>query len=248
MNEKNYLIYKLSLRERFIFLLIFELCSIIIAHFFYDSIYPVIAFNIFLKKYFRSIAIFLHKRRNSQIRMEFLDFIMALSASLNTGYSFENAILETQSTISNLYGTASIMLEEIALMKKKLLLNIPVENIFDNFSKRMGIEEISSFSEIIKISKKSGGDMISIIKSTAIVLRQKIELKEEIETIVSSRKFEQLIMYLMPFVIFIYIDFTQHGFFSPLYHNITGIIVSTFCLITYFCSILISRKILEIEV
>lgn len=54
--------------------------------------------------------------------------------------------------------------------------------------------------------------MISIIKSTAFVLREKIELKEEIETIVSSRKFEQLIMYLMPFVIFIYIDLTQHGF------------------------------------
>lgn len=90
--------------------------------------------------------------------------------------------------------------------------------------------------------------MISIIKSTAFVLREKIELKEEIETIVSSRKFEQLIMYLMPFVIFIYIDLTQHGFFSPLYHNITGIIVSTFCLIIYMCSILISKKILEIEV
>lgn len=248
MNEKNYLNYKLSLRERFFFLFIFELCSTIIAHFFYDSIYPVIFFNLFLRKFFKTVAIFLHKKRNSKIRMEFLDFIMALSASLNTGYSFENAILETQSTIENLYGTSSIMLEEINLMKKKLLLNIPVENIFDNFSNRMGIEEITSFSEIVKISKKSGGDMISIIKSTAFVLREKIELKEEIETIVSSRKFEQLIMYLMPFVIFIYIDLTQHGFFSPLYHNITGIIVSTFCLIIYMCSILISKKILEIEV
>lgn len=248
MNEKNYLNYKLSLRERFFFLFVFELCSTIIAHFFYDSIYPVIFFNLFLRKFFKTVAIFLHKRRNSKIRMEFLDFIMALSASLNTGYSFENAILETQSTIENLYGTSSIMLEEINLMKKKLLLNIPVENIFDNFSNRIGIEEITSFSEIVKISKKGGGDMISIIKSTAFVLREKIELKEEIETIVSSRKFEQLIMYLMPFVIFIYIDLTQHGFFSPLYHNITGIIVSTFCLIIYMCSILISKKILEIEV
>lgn len=248
MNEKSYLSYALSIKERFIFLFIFEFCSLIIAHFFYDSIYPVIAFNIVIKKYFNAVTDFLHKRRNSQIRMEFLDFIMSLSSSLNTGYSFENAILETQSTISNLYGTNSIMFEEITLMKKKLLLNIPVENIFDNFSKRMGIEEITSFSEIVKISKKSGGNMISIIKATTVAIRERIELNDEIETIVSSKKFEQIIMFLMPFVIFIYIDFTQPDFFAPLYHNVTGIIVSSVCLIIYIISILLSIKILEIEV
>lgn len=248
MNEKNYLFYILSAKEKIFYISIFEIFSVIAAHFFYDSIYPSLIFNIFIKKYLKYIAKHLQDRRNSRIRLEFSDFIMSVSASLNTGYSFENSIPEALEPIANLYGTSSIIYEEIYMMNKKLLLNIPIENIFDSLANRTNIEEIHSFCEIIKISKKSGGDMIAIIKSTALTIQKRIELKEEIETMVSSKKYEQLIMFLMPFVIFVYINFTQNGFFNPLYHNLTGIIISTICLTIYICSFFISKKILEIEV
>ncbi|MDE6699296.1 MAG: type II secretion system protein F, partial [Lachnospiraceae bacterium] len=114
-------------------------------------------------------------------------------------------------------------------MKKKLLINIPIETVFEDFSSRTGIDEIIAFSEVIKISKKGGGDMIAIIKSTITTIRAKIELTEDISATVSSKKYEQLVMMVMPFAIFAYIDITRSEFFSPLYHNLLGIIISSIC-------------------
>lgn len=248
MQNTSYLIYKLSLREFLLYLVLFEIVAIMVSHFFYDSIYPVIVANIFLKKYFNIVSGYLQIKREKKIRLEFLDFINSISDSLNTGYSLENSISESLKPLFTLYGENSIMYKEVIYMNKKLLINLPVETVFEDFSSRTGIDEIIVFSEIIKISKKSGGDMIAIIKSTIGTIRSKIELAEEISATVSSKKYEQLVMMLMPFGIFAYIDITQPNFFSPLYHNLPGIIISSICLIIYISSVLISKKILEIEV
>lgn len=247
-NNINYKIYKLSIKEYLLYGLLFELLAVIIAYFFYDSIYPIIFPNLFIKKFFRFISDYLKFKRDSRIKQEFLDFINSISASLSTGYSLENSISESELTIQNIYGKDSIISNEINIMKRKLLLNIPVEKLFEELAERTDIEEIISFSEILIISKKSGGDIISIIKNTVTAIRNNISVAEEINTSISARKFEQLIMIAMPLLIFVYIDFTQPGFFSPLYHNIVGIFISSICLCIYLFAICLSRKILKIEV
>lgn len=248
MQNISYLTYKLSPREFLLYLVLFEAAAIITAHFFYDSIYPAIATNIFLKKYFNAVSNYLQNKREKKIRLEFLDFINSVSDSLNTGYSLENSINESLKPLSALYGENSILYREVLYMKKKLLINIPIETVFEDFGSRTGIDEIIAFSEVIKISKKGGGDMIAVIKSTITTIRAKIELTEDISATVSSKKYEQLVMMVMPFAIFAYIDITQPEFFSPLYHNLLGIIISSICLLIYIGSIFISKKILEIEV
>ena len=248
MTDKNYLSNKLNKKEYIIYVFLYEFAVGTVSHFFYDSSLPAVFMNIFLKRYLKFICNFLQKKREARISLEFLDMISSVSASLSTGYSLENAVTEAYNTVSNIYGVHSIISQELVLMQRKLLLNIPVESIFEDLGNRTGIDDIQVFSEIIKIAKKGGGDMISVIKSTVDSIRNKIEVKEEISSIVASKRYEQLIMSAMPFAIFIYIDFTQPDFFSPLYHNTLGILISSICLIIYFCSILLSKKLLEIEV
>lgn len=248
MEQISYLTYKFTLREWIKYLFIFEIIASFFSYFFYHSLIPFLISQVFITKYYSYVCTHLNKQRNKRILTEFSDFIVSISASLYTGYSIENSVIEAKETIINMYGKHSIIYNEILVMERMLSLNIPIEKIFDSLSKRTCIEEILCFCEILNIVKKTGGDLISIIKSTSITIKQKSELLNEIDTAVSGKRFEQYIMLCMPFIIFIYIELTQPGFFLPLYHNTLGIFVSTTCLIIYCCSFFFSRKILSIEV
>ena len=65
---------------------------------------------------------------------------------------------------------------------------------------------------------------------------------------ISSKKMEQKIMNMVPFLIIFYIGTTSKGFFDVLYHNVIGVIVMTVCLFFYGTAYLFSKRIVEIEV
>ena len=71
---------------------------------------------------------------------------------------------------------------------------------------------------------------------------------EEIEVIISAGKMERKIMMIIPFLIILYIDLTNKGFFLPLYHNFIGVIIMSICLLVYLAAIKISGKIISIRI
>lgn len=51
----------------------------------------------------------------------------------------------------------------------------------------------------LSIAKRSGGNLNDIIRRSAAVTGEKIEVKQEIQTLLSSRRYEQKIMNMVPF-------------------------------------------------
>ena len=72
----------------------------------------------------------------------------------------------------------------------KLNLNISIEDAFNEFAKECRVEEINNFSEILSYAKRSGGNLIQIIKNTTDSISEKIDVKREISTIISAKQFE----------------------------------------------------------
>ncbi len=139
------------------------------------------------------------------------------------------------------------MIRELDRMISQLLIHIPVEDIFKDFSLRTDIDEIQTFSQILTIAKQSGGNLIHIILSTSVAITTRVNIRSEINTILSGKKFELYIMAIMPVSIMLYVSFTQPGFFNPMYHNVFGVIIMTICLGLYIASIALAYKILSIE-
>ena len=90
--------------------------------------------------------------------------------------------------------------------------------------------------------------MTKIIKRAASNISDKMDVKREIDTILSSRKYEQRIMEIIPFAIIGYLGVTSDGFLDVLYHNITGAAVMTVCLCIYITGFVLAEKITKIEV
>lgn len=224
------------------------LLSGIISYFFYRSIWAFLLLSpfliIFLKVKKRELA----RKRKEELNMQFKDMVLSVSANQKAGYSVENAFREAYRDMSMLYGKDSHICRELDYIAKGLDNNIVLEKLLYDLAVRSHIQDIMQFADVFMIAKRNGGNMTEILSETADTIEQKISVDKEIQVLVSSKKMEQKIMNVVPFIIIFYIDITSKGFFDALYHNLIGIVVMTICLAIYLAALMISKKIVEIEV
>ncbi len=147
-----------------------------------------------------------------------------------------------------LYGADGLIVQEFSGMVQQIRTNRNVEQVLLEFAGRSGLEDVQNLAEVLGIGKRTGGDLGSIMRHTAEVIRDKMQVKEEIMTLTASRQFEQKIMNLIPFFIVFYVEGTSPGFFDQMYRTGMGRGLMTLCLGLYLTAFWLSERILEIEV
>ena len=90
--------------------------------------------------------------------------------------------------------------------------------------------------------------MTQIIDRTIDVIGKRAEVEKEIDVMISGKRLEARIMEFIPFGIIAYIGVANPGFFAPLYGNITGIAIMTACMVVTIVAVMMSEKIVNIEV
>lgn len=188
------------------------------------------------------------ENRKWQLNMEFKEAILSLCAALNAGYSIENAFAEAIKDLHLLYGEDSYIIPEFEYILYQIQMNQTVENVIEEFANRSGVEDISNFSEVVTTAKRTGGDLIKIIRTTGKTIGDKIEIKREIKTLITAKKFEAKIMNVIPLGIILYLLVTSPGFLDPLYHNFIGIVTMTTALFAYGVAYIWAEKIMDIPV
>lgn len=171
-----------------------------------------------------------------------------MATNLKVGYSPENAFLETYADLIHLYGKNSRIVYELETIKKGLSVNLTLEALLKDFEKRCQLEEITEFVDIFCLARRTGGNLVEIVTSSATEISEKIAVDEEVEVITRAGKMERQIMMGIPFLIILYIELTNENFFAPLYHNLAGVLVTSVCLAVYLVSVKLSGKIISIRI
>lgn len=220
----------------------------VFAYFFYRSIYAFFLFMPMLYFYRREKKRRRIKKRGEQLEKEFRETLLSVNINLQAGYSIENAFLECHKDIVNLFGNSSDMVRELMVIRKGMNNGIPLEQLLLNLGNRCPGGEIQEFAQVFSIAKRTGGRWQDMMKRTVDIIQEKAEIKEEIRTLIHARKMESRIMCLIPFLLLFYIDLTTRGYFTPLYHNLTGILVMTVCLLLYCAAVVWIEKITDISI
>ena len=207
--------------------------TVILAFFFYRSIWASVPLSPIGLVFFRSLREKRLSKAKEELTIQFRECILAAATSLQTGYSAENAFLECAEDMKLMYGENSQICKELALIRRGLAINISLEELLLDLARRSGSEEISQFSVVFSLAKRNGGNMAEIIKNTATLIGKQIEKRQEIQTLLAGRKMELNVMKVMPFVILCYINIGTPGYFDLLYHNLTGAAIMTGCLGAY---------------
>lgn len=188
------------------------------------------------------------RERKKNLNYQFKDALNSLSVAVQAGYSVENAVAACARDLERLYSKETDILREFHYMESQLKISVPVEELFLSLAKRCQIEDVENFAAVFFTAKRTGGDMVKIIQTSARMLGDKIDVKKEIESTLAAKKAEQMIMSFMPAGIILYLKLTSPGFLNVLYGNLFGICAMTLCLGIYGTSYWLGCKIVDIEV
>lgn len=244
----DYGIYQFSRRELAANGLMFAGLDAVIAYLFYRSIIAFLVLFPLVIPFLKARRADLNTRRSREILAEFTTGIQMVNASLQAGYAIENSFREAIGELRKIYPEDSFIIREFRYILSQTGLNVPVETLLLDLGHRTHIEDIRNFAEVFQTAKRTGGDMIGIIRNAVTSIQVKKETREEIETNLSGKASEQRIMSAAPIFLIGYTSITSPGFLDVCYHNTLGIAIMTVSLVIYAAAYLWGRKIMQIEV
>lgn len=217
----------------------------VFAYFFYRSFVALVPLSAIGVVAFCLISRQKAEKSREDLAIEFRECILAVATFLQAGYSVENAFLECGQDMALMYGEDAAICQELKFIKRGLNINISLEELLTDMAERSACEDIAQFAQIFALAKRNGGNMSEIIRNSAGQIGRQIELRQEIQMLLSGKKMELTVMKVMPFGILLYIDMANPGYFDPLYHNLLGIIIMTGCLAAYLGAYLLGEHIMK---
>jgi len=188
------------------------------------------------------------RRRKEQLRLQFKEALQALTSSLAAGKSIENAIRSTLDDLVLLYpDPAAPIVREFTGMIHKLDHAETLEAALKDIAARSQIDEIEQFSEALSTCKRSGGNLLEVMKRTSTIISDKLSTEQEIAILIAQKKLESRIMMAVPFVFLTFLQVTAPDYMAPLYSGMGYILLTAALLLLIGCFWLMN-KIMHISI
>lgn len=222
--------------------------SLVIAVLFYDSPMGMLSFLGIFPAVLWMVNKDAKKRYQRKLNLEFKDYLCEVSSALSAGTSIERAFVRAFKEMEGLYGENMALFELLGGMEHRLSVQEPIEHILKEFALKSENEDIRNFVEIFCYAKRGGGDFIHIIQTTVGRICDKIEVSEEIHTVMAEKALEQKVMCVVPFGVLGFFRLSSPEFIGRLYGNALGAVIMTVALLLYGAAFFLGVKIVEIEV
>lgn len=248
-SQLDYSVYIMTLQEKALYTLMAAVVLFAVGYVFYRSILISGVFALLSFKYPQMRAKAIAAKRQQALTLQFKDMLYSISSAVGAGSSVENSLSIALEDMRKQYASPNTsIIRELELMVARVRLGQNVEDIFNDFARRSQIEDVATFANIFDISKRTGGNMIRIIRQTTDVISEKIETKNEIDTALSGRKMEQKVLTAVPIVLILFLTYGSGGFMEPVFTTLAGRIVATVALLLILLGNFWSGKITDIKV
>ena len=260
----NYKVYYMSKLEKILYFLLAFAIGAVVGYLFYGglgrdefgqrttlswildisipAIVGLVAGRIFVPTRTKQIRDKNARTLNSQFR----DFLEAFNTSIGAGKNVVDSFHAVYDDMRIQFEEDAFIVKELEVILSGMANNFDVEDLMEDLGNRSGNDDIVSFANVFRISYRKGGNLKDTINATHSILSDKMEIKEEIETMVSASKMEQTVMIFMP-VGLIGIMKSMSPDFAANFATPAGIASTTIAIGLFIVSYFVGRKILNIK-
>ena len=260
----NYKVYYMSKLEKILYFLLAFAIGAVVGYLFYGglgrdefgqrttlswildisipAIVGLVAGRIFVPTRTKQIRDKNARTLNSQFR----DFLEAFNTSIGAGKNVVDSFHAVYDDMRIQFEEDAFIVKELEVILSGMANNFDVEDLMEDLGNRSGNDDIVSFANVFRISYRKGGNLKDTINTTHSILSDKMEIKEEIETMVSASKMEQTVMIFMP-VALIGIMKSMSPDFAANFATPAGIASTTIAIGLFIVSYFVGRKILNIK-
>ena len=260
----NYKVYYMSKLEKILYFLLAFVIGAVVGYLFYGglgrdefgqrttlswildisipAIVGLVAGRIFVPTRTKQIRDKNARTLNSQFR----DFLEAFNTSIGAGKNVVDSFHAVYDDMRIQFEEDAFIVKELEVILSGMANNFAVEDLMEDLGNRSGNDDIVSFANVFRISYRKGGNLKDTINTTHSILSDKMEIKEEIETMVSASKMEQTVMIFMP-VGLIGIMKSMSPDFAANFATPAGVASTTIAIGLFIVSYFVGRKILNIK-
>lgn len=189
------------------------------------------------------------EKRHNELTIQFKDMLYSLSSSLSAGKSVETGLKECLQDLKIIYpDDDEYIIQELTYIVRGIEMNETIEDMFAQFSERAHDEDIENFVDIFRTCKRTGGDMVQVIKTTSQTIGEKIEIKQEINTMISGKKFEFKALMIMPVFLILILSVSSADYMAPVFETFIGHAVMTVAIVLFAVAYLVGNKMMSIKV
>lgn len=233
--------------------LAYIICSLIItgiAYLFYHlvPISVLIGFGagFYLEKVYADSTV---KKRMTALRLQFRDFLESMSVAARAGNVEVKALESALKDLMISYSAKADIVREVGnILKQYKQGGIELKYLFEDFANRSNLEDIRSFATIYAVIEGKNDRFGDIVSQTSEIIGDKIEIEQEIHTVIAAAKSETNMMLLMPIVIVVAMSFMGSGFMDALFTTLAGHLAATVALAFFGISYALAAKASDIKV
>lgn len=245
----DYDVYIMSKRERVLYTALAAAVIFVVGYIFYRSIILSLLICPFALMYPKLRTKDIVGKRKNDLNLQFKDMLYSLSSSLSVGKSVEMAFKDVLRDLAIIYpDPETYIIRETEYIIRKVEMNMPVEAALEEFAARAHIEDIDNFVDVFYTCKNTSGNIVEIIRNTSNIINDKIEIRQEIDTILAARKFEQRVLNLVPILLIIILSTSSSDYMTPVFAGAAGRVVMTISILLLVAAYFISKKIMDIKV
>ncbi|SDZ18267.1 tight adherence protein B [Evansella caseinilytica] len=246
----DYSTYKMQPKEYLFYLVIAMAVLFFLGQLFYESLIVSLLLCglgfLFPRMQRKSLL----QKRKEKLALQFKEAIASLSTSLAAGRSIENSFREVVNDLRLLYPDPNTMIiKEFEIINRRVENGETIERAVQDFATRSDSEDILNFADVFITCKRTGGNLVEVIRRTADVIGEKVDIQQEVKVMVAQKRFESRILTVLPVGMIAFLKYTSGDYLEPLYNwGYLGPVVMTFCLGLLIFSYWLSQRIMNIKV
>jgi tight adherence protein B len=139
------------------------------------------------------------------------------------------------------------MIRELDRINRRTENGEPIEKSLLDFGRRCGIPDIVQFADAFAVCKRTGGDLVEVMRKTSDIIGEKLEIEQDISVMIAQKRFEAKALGIIPFMIVGFLSFSSPDYMEPLYGGV-GRLIMTAALAMLAFSLWLARKLMNIGV
>lgn len=150
------------------------------------------------------------KRRLNEFEQQLPDAIDMLVSAMKAGYSFQAA---TQFIGEEMIAPLG---PEFSCFYDEQRLGIDVRTALVNMQDRLDSLDLKMFVTAVLIQRETGGNLSEVLQNLADLIRQRLSMKSQIQTLIAEPKLSARFLAVLPVVVFLVISVSNPHFFDAM--------------------------------
>jgi tight adherence protein B len=158
-----------------------------------------------------------HQR--AQFAEQFPSHLQEIASAMRAGHSL----------VGGLRSIASSAVEPMGAELKRVLadeqLGIPLDAALAPMAARMASEDVRQVALVAALHERTGGDMATVLDHIAEGMRERMELRRELQSLTAQARLSRLVVTLLPPGLLIVLSIEDSSYMRPMFHTSTGVVL-----------------------